>query len=157
MHTEHKMKKNTAFATAAASLTAFAALFFTGCDSANDYDIEVSPVWSEVTAVGQQVVLTARGWGDYNWSLSNNEIGYLSENHSGSVVYTAVKIPAPTVNASGASSANEITQVITVKCRNFPADGAVSGGGGPSTTNSVNTSSAVYTGTARVRHTGRAR
>ena len=153
------MKKTLLFAAAVVlGLSSF--LFFTGCDSATDHSIEVTPAWSEVRHVGQQVTLSANGWGDYNWSLSNPDIGYLSSSHGERVVYTSTRMPAASAstgtstNNSNSSSTSTAMQVVTVKGRNMAGAASTPSSSGSGTNAPAASSATVYSGTARIQHSG---
>ena len=77
-------------AVAAASATlALATAVFCGCESADSYEISVKPGNATVTSAAPSVALTASGWRDFQWALSDTSLGYLSSSKGDSVVYTA--------------------------------------------------------------------
>lgn len=76
-------------AAAAAAVAAMSAAFCSGCESADSYAISVKPGDATVTSAAPSVALTASGWSDYQWSLSDTSLGYLSSSKGQSVVYTA--------------------------------------------------------------------
>lgn len=78
-------------AAAAAAAAMFAAA---GCESAETHGVTIKVSKREVTAVGETVTLSASGWSEYDWSLSNTTIGRLSGTKGSSVVYTVLEIPA---------------------------------------------------------------
>ena len=121
--------------------------FFTGCESADSYTIDVSPSYSDVSSVNQSVRLTASGWSDYTWNLSNTDIGYLTSTHGESVTYVAKEIPTST-------STNSTTATYTLQTITVTAKGAISTTTTSDGTNTTSTSSEVYTGKAIVRHVG---
>ena len=153
------MKKILPTAAAAVVMGLSAFFFFTGCDSATDYSIEVTPAWSEVRSVGQQVSLSATGWGDYNWSLSNPDYGYLSSTHGERVVYTVTRIPVATTTTStnnqNTGSVTPVMQVVTVKGRNMSGSSSSSGVSIGTNAPAANNNATVYSGTARIQHSGK--
>ena len=116
-----------AFGALAAAFLAFSA----GCESAESNDVVIRPGHAEVSK-GGQVGLTAVGWDNFRWSLSDNNLGVLSATVGRSVVYTAV---------SSASGVQRVTAT---------AIGA--GVSGSSSTNSVKTSSVGFSATAVITH-----
>ena len=116
-----------------AALCLGAILLHSGCESADDCAIEVTPAYSEVRAVGQSVTLTASGWSGYTWSLSSEEWGYLTARNGTSVRYVVTKMPEAaksdadvTVTATGhgtgdwSSSSNKTSSVAgTAKIRHI--------------------------------------
>jgi hypothetical protein len=88
-----------------------AAMLHSGCESAEDFSIEIAPAYSEVTAKGQTVALTASGWSGYTWSLSSEEWGYLTSHNGKSVSYVVTKMPDAsstlTVTATGLGTGAE--------------------------------------------------
>lgn len=75
-------------AAASAAIT-LATAIFCGCESADSYEISVKPGDATVTSASPKVALTASGWRDYQWALSDTSLGYLSASKGASVVYTA--------------------------------------------------------------------
>ena len=59
---------------AAASLALVAGA---GCESADSYEISVTPAYQEIKP-GGSVALTARGWSDYKWALDVDGVGHLN-------------------------------------------------------------------------------
>ena len=78
----------TSFAAFGAAIV-LAAAAICGCESADSYEITVKPGDATVTSASPSVALTASGWSDYQWSLSDTSLGYLSASKGASVVYTA--------------------------------------------------------------------
>lgn len=76
------------------AIAAFAAWIQSGCESAETHGVEISVSKREVTAVGETVALSASGWNEYSWSLSDTSIGRLSSPKGRDVVYTVLEIPA---------------------------------------------------------------
>ena len=74
-----------------------------GCESSEGNTVEISASTRDLSAKGQTSVLTARGWNNYKWTLSDKQIGRLDRDTGGSVVYTALSIPA-----DGAAYQNQI-------------------------------------------------
>lgn len=77
-------------------------LLQTGCevDSAGKVDVQITPQYAEVRR-GQSIELTASGWDDYEWAMSNRQLGHLSKKFGHTVVYTATKnIPRPAANVT---------------------------------------------------------
>ena len=107
-----------------------AALLHSGCETAEDFTIDVTPHNSEVTAPDQTVTLTASGWSGYVWSLvpENWEWGYLSGQTGKTVTFVVTGMPST-------------TQTLTVKAT----------GAGSSYTSASNSVQGV-SGTARIRH-----
>ena len=60
-----------------------------GCESAEANDVTISPNNAKVS-VGGSVGLTANGWDNFRWTLSDGDIGVLSATVGRSVVYTAI-------------------------------------------------------------------
>ena len=108
------------------ALAAVFAAFLAGCESGDSYSISVSPNYAKVKP-GQSVTLTASGWENYSWSLSNENGAHLSATTGKSVVFYA---------ESGAS--NAVYNVTAV---------AVGSGAGGSTNTA---SSAGYTAKAKI-------
>lgn len=71
-----------------------AAMLHSGCESADGYEIEIDPAYSEVTAVNQTVTLTATGWSSYLWTLEDASHGRLNRTTGSTVVYTVTSMPA---------------------------------------------------------------
>ena len=109
---------------AAASLALVAGA---GCESADSYEISVTPAYQEIKP-GGSVALTARGWSDYKWALDVDGVGHLNRTTGESVVFTAV------------SDVSNTTVNVTVT--------AVGSGSG-SSTNSA--SAGGYTASARIK------
>ena len=120
------------------SIAAFAIII--GCESADSYQIEITPPYSEVDAVGARVTLSAKGWSDYTWELDDNTIGYLTSTHGETVTYVVTEVPP--------EKATHKIQAVKVTAKNFPQSSATSG------TNRTATATAQgeYTGIARVKH-----
>jgi len=112
-----------------------------GCETTEGYLIDVTPVYTEVTAVNQRVTLSAKGWSDYVWDVENPEIGYLTSSHGESVTYVVTVIPEPPTKYE--------TQKIIVRARNMP------GATYSSNTSTNKTVQVEYTGVASVRHIGK--
>lgn len=90
-----KLKSTLAFSLCA-TLGLVTTMLYSGCESAEDFSIEVSPAYSEVKAKGQTVTLTASGWSGYTWSLGSEEWGYLTSHNGKSVSYVVTEMPADT-------------------------------------------------------------
>ena len=128
------MKKTTLLSIAAAiALPLGSILLFPGCESADSHTIDVYPASADVSHPNQSVALSATGWSDYRWSLSDDAIGYLTSTHGASVTYVAKTF-----------ATTEAIQKVTVK-----ASGIAGVAGSSNTTSSAST---VYTGTAQIRH-----
>ena len=112
---------------AALFLCAAALLLCAGCESAESNDVTVSPVHATIHVHGS-VALSASGWGDFRWSLSDTAIGSLSATVGKSVVYTA--------HSAG-------TQRVTATAIGF-------GGGNSSTNSNLSASAAGYSATAAI-------
>lgn len=63
-------------------------VMLSGCESADGYSIEVNAS-SYSVGNGGTVYLSASGWDDYTWSLSDNSLGYLNKLNGNSVIYTS--------------------------------------------------------------------
>ncbi len=63
-------------------------VMLSGCESADGYSIEVNAS-SYSVGNGGTVYLSASGWDDYTWSLSDNSLGYLNKLNGSSVIYTS--------------------------------------------------------------------
>ena len=83
-----------------------AALLHSGCETAEDFTIDVTPHNSEVTAPDQTVTLTASGWSGYVWSLvpENWEWGYLSGQTGKTVTYVVTGMPSTNSRPCGANA-----------------------------------------------------
>lgn len=81
------MKKILMLCSAAMSLMLMVAMMV-GCESADGYSIDVS-VSSYSVRNGGTVSLSASGWDDYTWSLSDGSLGYLNKLNGNSVIYTS--------------------------------------------------------------------
>ncbi len=139
------IKKLITFALAT-SIPLASLLFIVGCESADPdkYTITVTPAYSEVNKINQSVRLSAKGWSDYTWFLSNTDIGTLSSTHGESVTYVVRALPISTTTNSTAAA---IEQTITVAARNIVTASSNSSG-----SNTTTTVSGVYTSTARIMH-----
>lgn len=75
----------------AAAMLITAAMLQTGCEteSASSADVWIDPNYTEIYRL-DSVTLTAGGWDDFTWSLSNTAIGKLNRTTGQSVVYTAI-------------------------------------------------------------------
>ena len=136
------MKRTHRLALAAVAIIPLAAIILiAGCESATDYAIDITPPFADLTEGNHRVTLSAKGWADYTWKLSDDKIGFLSSTHGESVIYSAASFPeAPT----STNSVGEPTiQTITVNARNI-----VSGTG----TSGSNTVSHAYNGKVIIRH-----
>ncbi len=110
-------------------------LLAAGCEteSSDQISISISPNHTKLRR-GESREFTASGWQDYTWSLSNREIGVLSNNKGESTTYTVFRSPATT---------NEvITQILTVT-----VDVASEGGG-----TGTNQASSLVSAQALIEH-----
>ncbi len=123
-----------AFAVAVA-IPLISLIFISGCESADDYKIDVTPPYTDVHTLNQSVTLYATGWSDYLWELSNKRIGYLSATHGESVTYVVKELPAGTAGTN-------FYQTITVSARNAVV----------SSVTSTSTVSSAYSAKSIVRH-----
>ncbi len=125
------MKKRNMVFIAAVGLVA-AALLQSGCEteSASTADVWIDPNYTEVYRL-DSVTLSAAGWDDFQWSLSDTSIGKLNRTTGLTVVYTAID--------SGSGQTTDVDQTITATA-NVPVS-----------TNSVKNLAA----TAVVRHVAR--
>jgi len=71
------------------ALAAAVLAFAPGCESSEANDVTIAPGHATVSK-GGSVVLSASGWGNFRWSLSNNDIGVLSATVGKRVVYTSI-------------------------------------------------------------------
>ena len=129
------LKKKNRWALITFSLLLSSLLIFAGCESADLYTVDVTPAYSDVTAVNQTVSLSASGWSDYTWSLSDNTIGSLSATSGESVIYTAKTIPP--------AKSSHLMQVVMVTAKSSAAT---------SSTGTNSTTQTSYTGSAKIRH-----
>jgi len=140
-------KRNLIFGAFLAAIPLVSLVFLTvGCESesATQTDIKIRPAYSEVSRGRASVLLSASGWSDYRWSLSDTSIGYLSSSVGDSVVYTATKFP-------DSIASNTFEQVVSVTADTPGAVGTPDTG--TNTTATASTRNAgIYTGTARVVH-----
>lgn len=83
-----------------------AASFFVGCESADGYSIEVSPSNASLSEQSSSVTLTASGWQDFSWTLSDTSVGRLSSHTGKTVVYTATEFGTET---------SAVTQTVQVR------------------------------------------
>ncbi len=89
-----------------AALSLLTASLLVGCESADGHVIDVTPSTATLSASSPTVRLTASGWDDFSWTLSDTGIGTLSSHNGRSVVYRATSF------SSGESSS--LTQTINV-------------------------------------------
>ncbi len=129
------MKRAIPLSAALCALAAAVLAFSAGCESAEANDVTVSPGHATVSK-GGSVTLSASGWDNFRWSLSNNDIGILSATVGRQVVYTSI-------------AAGEATQRVTAT-----AIGAGVGGSSSSSTNSTATASAAvgFSASAVITH-----
>lgn len=95
------MKFPTLSAAALAALVVGACLC--GCESSEGNSVELSASVRDLSVKGQTSVLTAKGWNNYKWTLSDNSIGRLDRDVGSRVVYTALSMPA-----EGAAYQNQV-------------------------------------------------
>ena len=69
-------------------------LFTAGCESSEGNSVEIKASRRDLSEKGQTSVLTASGWNDYKWTLSDKTIGRLDKDTGSTVVYTALSMPA---------------------------------------------------------------
>jgi len=114
-------------------------LLFSGCEteSVTQTDIKVEPNYAGLP-VGQSMTLTASGWNNYRWSLSESSIGHLSAYTGRSVVYTAT---------AGRGSTQTITATADASVSTTESSTSSSTNGVPSTTTTT-----PYSGAARIIH-----
>ena len=110
------MKRFLLSALALCAMAGSVSLFSAGCESAEANDIVISPTHAKVS-VGQSVSLSASGWDNFRWSLSNGDIGVLSRTVGKSVVYTAISSTASvqriTATAIGSGAVNTFSPTST--------------------------------------------
>lgn len=121
---------------AALPLAALAVACFCGCESADSYEISVKPGNATVTSAAPSVALTASGWRDFQWALSDTSLGYLSSSKGDSVVYTA---------RSGSFAGGRQTITVT-------AVGSGTSGSSSSSSTNATASAGGYTAQAIVTH-----
>jgi len=115
---------------ASAALCAAAFLLSAGCESAESNDVTITPGHATVSLHGS-VALSANGWDNFRWSLSDGSLGVLSATVGRSVVYTAV-------------SGGEAVQHVTATAIGY---------GGTSSSSSTNATSSVgFQATATISH-----
>ena len=93
------MKRFRLLSAALCACAAAVLAFSVGCESAESNDIVITPGHATVSK-GGSVALSASGWDNFRWTLSNGDIGVLSATVGRSVVYTS-------------TSAGEATQRVT--------------------------------------------
>ena len=76
-----------------------------GCETSEGYSIEISPTYATVN-VDSSISLQATGWRDYNWTLSNPNIGYLTTTRGENVTYVAKDIGTQTITAKSTGAAS---------------------------------------------------
>ena len=127
------MKRFRLLQAALCACAAVALAFAAGCESAEANDVVITPGHAEVSK-GGMVGLTAVGWDNFRWSLSDTHLGTLSATVGRSVVYTAT--------ASG-----EGTQRVTAT-----AIGAGVSSGGSTSSNSTSSAAVGFSATATITH-----
>ena len=105
-----------------------AAVFFAGCESADGYSIEVSPSTASLNEQSPSVQLTASGWQDFSWTLSDTTVGRLSSHNGQTVVYTATQF---------GTESSAVTQTILVRAIGT----AIESGSSTNSTSSASTDS----------------
>jgi hypothetical protein len=113
-----KMMKKIVMLCSTVALIAMFAIMMTGCESADGYSIEVNASSYSVND-GGQVYLSASGWDDYAWSVSDNKIGFLNKLNGPSVIYTSraasgVQTITVTARGSGATVSTSTNKAETV-------------------------------------------
>lgn len=99
-----------------AALSAAAVLLSSGCESSESNDVRISPPQATVSK-GASIALSAEGWNDFRWTLSDGNAGALSSTVGKTVVYTATaagatqRITATAIGYGGASSTNASSKV----------------------------------------------
>lgn len=129
------MKKKLRLSAALAALAAAVLAFAPGCESAEANDVTVSPGHATVSK-GGSVRLSASGWDNFRWTLSNGDIGVLSATVGREVVYTSI--------AEG-----EATQRITATAIGSGATATVSS---TSTNSTTSASLAGYSASSVITH-----
>ena len=109
-------------------LLGFSAIMMAGCEAADGYSIEVN-VSSYSVSDGGRVYLSATGWDDYTWALSDSSLGSLSKLNGPDVVYS--------------SRSSSGTQNITVTARGSGASVSTTTSSTTSSSNSTNKSDTV--------------
>ena len=126
------MKRFRLLSAALCACAAAVLAFSVGCESAEANDVTISPNNAKVS-VGGSVGLTASGWDNFRWSLSDGDIGVLSATVGKSVVYTAI---------STTSGVQRVTATAI-------GSGAVSS---PTSTNGTSSAIAGYAASAVITH-----
>ena len=100
------------------ALCAAAFLLSAGCESAESNDVTITPGHATVSLHGS-VALSANGWDNFRWSLSDGSLGVLSATVGRSVVYTAVSggeavqhVTATAIGYGGTSSSTNATSSV---------------------------------------------
>ena len=78
-------------------------LAIAGCETSEGYSIDISPNYAEINVNGA-VSLRATGWRDYNWTLSDPNIGYLTVTRGETVTYVAKSAGTQTITAKSTSA-----------------------------------------------------
>ena len=130
------MKRTLRLSAALAALAAAVLAFAPGCESAEANDVTVSPGHATVSK-GGSVRLSAKGWDNFRWTLSNGDIGILSATVGREVVYTSI-------------AAGEATQRITATAIGSGAVETFS----PTSTNKTSSSSSLvgYSASSVITH-----
>ena len=128
------MMKRFRLLSALGALAAAVLAFAPGCESSEANDVTVSPGHATVSK-GGSVVLSARGWDNFRWTLSNGDIGILSATVGRQVVYTSI-------------AAGEATQRVTATAIGSGANQTFSS----ASTNSTSSSLVGYSSSAVITH-----
>ena len=128
------MKRSIAISTALGALAAAVLAFAPGCESSEANDVTVSPGHATISK-GGSIVLSASGWDNFRWTLSNGDIGILSATVGREVVYTSI-------------AAGEATQRITATAIGSGATTSASS----SSTNATTATIVGYSASAVITH-----
>lgn len=129
------MKRTLRLSAALAALAAAVLAFAPGCESAEANDVTVSPGHATVSK-GGSVRLSASGWDNFRWTLSNGDIGVLSATVGRQVVYTSI-------------AAGEATQRVTATAI---GSGATASTSSTSSTNATTATIVGYSASAVITH-----
>ena len=114
------MKRTTALSAALGALAAAVLAFAPGCESAEANDVTVSPGHATVSK-GGSVALSASGWDNFRWTLSNDDIGVLSATVGRQVVYTSIasgeatqRVTATAIGSGATASGSTNSRIFSI-------------------------------------------
>lgn len=120
------MKKNLRLSAALAALAAAVLAFAPGCESAEANDVTVSPGHATVSK-GGSVRLSANGWDNFRWTLSNGDIGVLSATVGREVVYTSIAEGEATQRVTATAIGSGATATSSPASTNSTASASLAG------------------------------